>query len=283
MSNQFAEFQNQVEIVKSRCINGEISEEERNDIIRKMSLNDESWGDVWMLSPKLEWFRKANGSKHWVHDYPLALVDADAASQPISDILDINEIALAIHNCTRCPLHSGRSRAVPGEGPEPADIMMIGEGPGFHEDKQARPFVGASGRFLEELLDRIGYKRTDVFIANVIKCRPPNNRDPQPDELTACKEFLDQQIELIDPKIIVTLGRFSMQRYFPGASISKIHGQSKRVDDRLVVPMFHPAAALRNPQWRSLIIEDFERLPALIKEVALFTNSEDAGIQLSMF
>jgi DNA polymerase len=181
--------------------------------------------------------------------------------------MDLNQIAFAVHHCTLCPLSQTRTRAVPGEGNPHADIMFIGEGPGFNEDKQSRPFVGASGKFLEELLNNIGYQRQDVFIANVIKCRPPGNRDPQPEELSACKDYLDQQIALIDPKVIVTLGRFSMYRYFPGASITKIHGQPKRVGNRLVVPMFHPAAALHQPKWRPQITADFEKLPQFVAEV----------------
>ena len=121
----------------------------------------------------------------------------------------------AIHSCTLCPLHTGRTRAVPGEGPPRADIMLIGEGPGFHEDRQGRPFVGAAGQFLETLLASIGMTREQVYIANVIKCRPPGNRDPLPDELQSCSPYLDRQIDLIQPKVIVTLGRFSMARYFP--------------------------------------------------------------------
>jgi DNA polymerase len=165
--------------------------------------------------------------------------------------------------------------------------MLIGEGPGFYEDKQARPFVGASGRFLEQLLNGIGYKRQDVFIANVIKCRPPNNRDPESEELAACKEYLDRQIELINPKVIVTLGRYSMYRFFPGASISKIHGQPKRIGNRLIVPMFHPAAALHQPKWRPQIEADFAKLPQFIAEAASFREDSDidpsSAAQLSLF
>jgi DNA polymerase len=154
--------------------------------------------------------------------------------------------------------------------------MLIGEGPGAHEDKQGRPFVGASGKFLEQLLNNAGYQRKDVFIANVVKCRPPNNRDPQPEELTACSAFLNRQIELVDPKVIVTLGRFSMYRYFPGAAITKIHGQPKQIGSRLVVPMFHPAAALHQPRWRPEITADFEKLPSFVAEItAIQAQNED--------
>jgi len=172
-----------------------------------------------------------------------------------------------IQTCQRCILSQGRTHAVPGEGPENAGIMFIGEGPGFHEDRQGRPFVGAAGQYLDELLARIGLRRADVYIANVIKCRPPGNRDPEPEEVEACRPFLDRQIELIRPRVVVTLGRFSMARYFPGASISRIHGQPKRVAGVIYLPMFHPAAALHQPKWRSVVEEDFLKLPGLLAKM----------------
>jgi DNA polymerase len=168
--------------------------------------------------------------------------------------------------CTSCALHHSRKLAVPGEGPAQADLMFIGEGPGFHENEQGRPFVGAAGKFLEELLGSIALTREQVFIGNVVKCRPPGNRDPQPEELSACSGYLERQIEAINPKVIVTLGRFSMARYFPDAKISKIHGQPQMVDGRLIVPMYHPAAALHQPSLRSVVEADFARLPALIEQ-----------------
>jgi DNA polymerase len=287
MRDKFIAFQNEVETVKMRHAQGEISETERDNIIRQMKLNDERWRDAWMLSPGGDWFRKASGSKEWVRDYPLELMEPPTI--PVHQMNDLRQIAWVVHRCTRCPLHTGRTRAVPGEGPVKADIMLIGEGPGFHEDKQGRPFVGASGLFLEELLNNAGYKRSDVFIANVVKCRPPGNRDPQPEEIDACKIYLDRQIELVNPKVIITLGRYSMYRYFPGASITKIHGQPKRVGNRLIIPMFHPAAALHQPRWHSLIIEDFKKLPQFIAEAASFTQVKENNIdpdnaqQLSLF
>lgn len=163
--------------------------------------------------------------------------------------------------CTECGLCRGRTNAVPGEGYADSDIMFIGEGPGFYEDQQGRPFVGASGKFLDELLRSIGLDRTTVFIANVVKCRPPDNRDPQPDEIDACGAFLDEQIRIIDPKVVVTLGRHSMQRYFPGEAISRVHGQPRRKDGLIVVPMYHPAAALHQGNLRKVIEADFARLP----------------------
>src|SRR5574341_175911 len=149
---------------------------------------------------------------------------------------ELTKLSDQVRVCQRCDLAKGRTNAVPGEGPENAAIMMIGEGPGFHEDRQGRPFVGAAGQFLEELLAGIGMTREQVYITNVVKCRPPGNRDPLPNELLACEPYLNRQIELIKPNVIVTLGRFSMYRYFPGASISKTHGQPKRIGNVLVVP-----------------------------------------------
>ena len=182
---------------------------------------------------------------------------------------ELDQIAAEVKVCQRCPLACGRTNAVPGEGPPDAEIMFIGEGPGFHEDRQGRPFVGASGKLLEDLLASIGMTRDQVFIANVVKCRPPNNRDPLPAEIEACTPYLDRQEEVLDPRIVVTLGRFSMQRYFPGQSITRIHGQVKRKENTAYVPMFHPAAALRNPQWMTEIRSDFAKLPALLADLRI--------------
>jgi DNA polymerase len=177
----------------------------------------------------------------------------------------LNLIAIDVADCTACKLHHSRKKAVPGEGPAQADLMFIGEGPGFHENEQGRPFVGAAGKFLEELLGTIGLTREDVFIGNVVKCRPPGNRDPLPEEIDACSGYLERQIEAINPKVIITLGRFSMARYFPNAKISKIHGQAQEINGRLIVPMYHPAAALHQPSLRDTVKEDFARLPGLIE------------------
>jgi DNA polymerase len=182
------------------------------------------------------------------------------ASQELKKVGD--EVAV----CTKCILHQARKLAVPGEGPADADLMFIGEGPGFHENEQGRPFVGAAGRFLEELLASINLTREQVFICNVIKCRPPGNRDPAPEETEACKPYLERQIQAINPKVIVTLGRFSMGRYFPKARISDIHGQAKMVDGRMIVAMYHPAAALHQPALRSTVEQDFARLPEFIQK-----------------
>ncbi|MCD6290156.1 MAG: uracil-DNA glycosylase [Anaerolineae bacterium] len=187
---------------------------------------------------------------------------------------ELDRIAAEIRACSLCPLSRGRTHAVPGEGPADAEIMFIGEAPGFHEDRQGRPFVGAAGKFLEELLASIGMSRDQVYITNVVKCRPPGNRDPLPGELRACRPYLDRQIEVIKPKIIVTLGRYSMARYFPGASISRIHGQPKRVGGTIYFPMFHPAAGLHQPRWRPLIEEDIKKLPGLLAEARQRSGNE---------
>lgn len=178
----------------------------------------------------------------------------------------LEQLAREISVCTKCALHESRKKAVTGEGPADAEIMFIGEGPGFHENEQGRPFVGASGKFLDQLLEQAGVTRADVFIANVVKCRPPANRDPQPEELQACNAYLEGQIEAINPSIIVTLGRISMGRYFPGAKITSVHGQMQKIDGRFIIPMYHPAAALHQPALRPAILADFAKLPEQLNE-----------------
>jgi DNA polymerase len=204
-------------------------------------------------------------------------------SQTLSELADLCN---QVRECQKCILSQGRTNAVPGQGPEDADIMFIGEGPGFHEDRQGIPFVGAAGNYLNELLAKIDLKREDVYITNVVKCRPPGNRDPQPQEIDACRPYLDEQIALIRPRLIVTLGRFSMQRYFPGASISRIHGQPKRVGNVIYYPMFHPAAALHQPRWRSLLEEDILKIPGLLAKLDEIEEEEPEipqAEQLSLF
>jgi DNA polymerase len=178
----------------------------------------------------------------------------------------MEQVASEVRKCVLCELSRSRTHAVPGEGNHQARVMLIGEGPGWHEDQQGKPFVGASGKFLTELLGHAGLEREDVFITNVVKCRPPGNRDPLPDEIEACSGYLDRQIRMVDPDVIVTLGRFSMSRFFPGERISKIHGKAKEVDRRLVVPMYHPAAALHQGALKATIIEDFEKLPRMLAD-----------------
>jgi DNA polymerase len=176
------------------------------------------------------------------------------------------QIAKEVSVCTNCELHHSRKKAVPGEGPAHAEIMFIGEGPGFHENEQGRPFVGAAGKFLDQLLAQAGVTRGDVWIGNVVKCRPPENRDPLPEELSACDLYLERQIEAINPSIIVTLGRFSMGKFMKGAKISQVHGEMRKVGDRYVIAMFHPAAALHQAALKPAILADFARLPELLKQ-----------------
>jgi uracil-DNA glycosylase family 4 len=178
----------------------------------------------------------------------------------------ISQIAKEVSTCTKCALHESRKKSVPGDGPATAEIMFIGEGPGFHENEQGHPFVGASGKFLDQLLTQAGVTREDVFIANVVKCRPPGNRDPLPDELAACDLYLEAQIQAINPSIIVTLGRFSMNKFFPGAKISAVHGQMQKIGERFVIPMFHPAAALHQAALKPSILGDFAKLPEQLNE-----------------
>ncbi len=197
----------------------------------------------------------------------------------------LSELREEIAKCQKCILSESRKNPVPGEGPETARLVFIGEGPGFHEDQQGRPFVGAAGHFLEELLEDISLTREDVYICNVIKCRPPGNRDPLPEEIEACKPFLDRQIEIIHPQMIVTLGRFSMERYFPGARISQIHGQPRKIGGIIYYPMYHPAAALHQPKWRLVVKEDMLKIPQLLTQadsIAEVELPEDAE-QLSLF
>lgn len=180
--------------------------------------------------------------------------------------LELEKVAAEVRVCPLTDLARTRTHAVPGEGPANARVMLIGEAPGWHEDQQGRPFVGNAGKFLNELLAAAGLEREEVFITNVVKCRPPGNRDPLPDEIAACSGYLERQIEAIDPDVIVTLGRFSMARWFPGERISRIHGQPKKVGRRLIVPMYHPAAALHNGALRPEIEADFQKLPRLLAE-----------------
>ncbi len=176
------------------------------------------------------------------------------------------EVAKEVAVCQKCALYHSRKKAVPGEGPAKCEIMFIGEGPGFYENEQGRPFVGAAGKFLDELLAQAGLKRADVWITNIVKCRPPGNRDPLPEEVAACNQYLERQIQAIDPSIIITLGRHSMGRFMPGAKITAVHGQMRKVGDRYVIAMFHPAAALHQASLRPAILADFGQLPKLLEQ-----------------
>jgi DNA polymerase len=203
------------------------------------------------------------------------------------------EIASEVSVCEKCRLCKARKRAVPGEGNLHPRIMFIGEGPGRNEDEQGRPFVGPAGHLLEEALASIGLKRADVFITNVVKCRPPENRDPNPDEIAACNGYLERQIEALDPQVIVTLGRFSMAKFFPGQKISTIHGRAKPGRKRLYIAMYHPAAALRSAQTMAEFRTDFAKIPLIIAEAERRTAAgtlttpttpkEEPPQQLSLF
>ena len=182
----------------------------------------------------------------------------------------LGQIANEVRDCTRCRLHEGRTRAVPGEGDPDTEVVFVGEGPGFNEDREGRPFVGRAGGLLVRLLGSIGWRREDVFITNVVKCRPPENRDPQPDEIAACAPYLRRQLEVLDPSVVVTLGRYSMGAFMPGARIGQVHGTTAPADpetgarDALVFAMYHPAAALRTAAIERESFEDVARVPAVL-------------------
>jgi len=179
----------------------------------------------------------------------------------------LEKIASEVIVCPLCDLARSRTKAVPGDGNPEARVMLVGEGPGWHEDQQGLPFVGAAGKFLNELLAIAGLERKDVFITNIVKCRPPGNRDPLPDEIHACNPYLEGQISAIKPDVIVTLGRHSMSHWFPGERISKIHGSTRKNGERTIVPMYHPAAGLHQSSLRGTIEEDFAKLPKILAEV----------------
>ena len=196
----------------------------------------------------------------------------------------LEDVAQQVSVCTDCALSTTRTNAVPGEGPPDAEIMFIGEGPGFHEDRQGKPFVGPAGKFLDALLESSGLSRDEVFIANVVKCRPPNNRDPLPGEIAACRKYMDRQLELINPKVVVTLGRYSMARFLPNQTISKTRGRARMVEGRQVYPIYHPAAALHNGNLKRVIEEDFKAIPALVHQSPAPQRAEEPpGKQLNMF
>ena len=182
----------------------------------------------------------------------------------------LEQIADEVRECTRCRLHEGRTRAVPGEGDPDTEVVFVGEGPGFNEDREGRPFVGRAGGLLVRLLASIGWRREDVFITNVVKCRPPDNRDPQPDEIAACAGYLRRQLAVLDPAVVVTLGRHSMGTFMPGARIGQVHGTTAPADpetgarDALVFAMYHPAAALRTASIERESFEDVARVPSVL-------------------
>lgn len=177
---------------------------------------------------------------------------------------DLLSLAAEIRACTACPLHRSARQAVPGEGSAESGIFFLGEAPGYHEDQQGRPFVGAAGQLLDELLAGIGLDRGKVFITNVVRHRPPENRDPLPEEVSACDIWLRRHFDLLKPRVVVTLGRHAMAKFFPGESISRIHGKPRRVSGLTVFPVYHPAAALHQPALRSALQGDFAALALML-------------------
>ncbi len=174
------------------------------------------------------------------------------------------DIAAEVIACQRCPLAATRTNAVPGNGDPSSPYLFIGEAPGFHEDAQGLPFVGNAGGVLNRLIEGIGLQREEVFVTNIVKCRPPDNRDPEPAEIDACSDYLRRQIDVMAPDAIVTLGRFSMNHFLPGERISRIHGSSRLVDDRVIIPMYHPAASLHQPSLAQTLTDDFRRIPEAV-------------------
>jgi len=185
--------------------------------------------------------------------------------------------------CQDCELAKYRTKVVPGEGAEDADLLFIGEAPGWHEDQQGRPFVGPAGQFLDQLLASIGLRRAEVYIANVIKCRPPQNRDPLPAEIQTCRKWLDHQIEIIQPQMIITLGRYSLARYFPNESIGKIHGRPRKLEGVIYYPMYHPAAALHQGSLRRTIETDMLKIPQVLAQGKELPQDTVESQQLSLF
>lgn len=188
----------------------------------------------------------------------------------LSKFEQLTELNKKMLSCQKCSLRTSCTQVVPGEGSAEAEIMFIGEGPGKKEDETGRPFVGAAGKFLAEMLGEIKLKREDVYIANVVKCRPPENRDPLPEEAESCWPWLEAQVKIIDPKIIVTLGRHSMERFLPGQKISEVHGKALRreipgLGKRVFFTLYHPAAALYNGSLRKTLLADFKKLPKLLE------------------
>ena len=204
------------------------------------------------------------------------------AAPPTDSAQALRAISTEIAVCTQCRLAETRNHTVPGEGAPDADVMFIGEGPGFQEDRQGRPFVGPAGKFLDELLGTIGWSREHVFITNTVKCRPPENRDPRDDELDTCEAlYLRRQLEVVNPTLLVTLGRFSLMRLFPSQSISRAHGQLLYKDDLAVYPLYHPAAALHQQRLRDVIIEDFRNIPAALETARSRHSTSQAGTPAS--
>ena len=204
----------------------------------------------------------------------------------------LDELHERVRACTQCSLHKGRSLAVPGEGAPNARVMIVGEGPGFQEDRLGRPFVGPAGQFLDQLLASVGLSREEVFITNMVKCRPPNNRDPFPGEIAACGAYLDEQLRLIQPQVIIPLGRHALAKWFPNDTISKVRARPRRMGQTTLLPLYHPAAALHNTALRQTIESDFLEVGKLLQAAPASPEptvegttsiSDTSGEQLTMF
>jgi uracil-DNA glycosylase len=196
--------------------------------------------------------------------------------------LALDAIAAEVRVCQRCRLGATRTQAVPGEGQPETEVVFVGEGPGFNEDRQGRPFVGRAGDLLVKLLATLGWRRGEVFITNIVKCRPPENRDPELDEMAACLPYLRRQLEVLDPALVVTLGRHSMARFMPGARIGQAHGTTASVDPEtgarhaLVYALYHPAAALRSGEVERQSFADVAGIPAALLEARRRRATADA-------
>jgi|TARA_B110000116_G_scaffold264792_1_gene273080 uracil-DNA glycosylase family 4 len=197
-------------------------------------------------------------------DIPSGGPKSTGGDKHIVELFSIEEVAAAVRTCTRCGLAETRINAVPGEGSDSPSILFIGEGPGANEDEQGRPFVGRAGKLLDELLGVVPLLRSDVHITNVVKCRPPGNRDPLPGEVRACWPYLEAQIGLLKPHVIATLGRHAMNRFLPNARISDQHGRATVWRDIVIFPLYHPAAALRSTTLRQTLENDIRRLPEAV-------------------
>jgi len=196
----------------------------------------------------------------------------------------LEAVAAEVNACTRCRLHAGRTKAVPGEGHPDTEVVFVGEGPGFNEDREGRPFVGRAGNLLVKMLGSIGWRRDEVFITNVVKCRPPDNRDPEPDEIAACAPYLHRQLEILDPAVVVTLGRHSLGTFMPGARISGSHGTFRPTDpatgarNALTYALYHPAAALRSTEVERQSFDDVAGIPAALLEARARRAPSEATI-----
>ena len=229
---------------------------------------------------------------------PVSLVRRRAYTHPMPDAAALAAFAEQVSACTRCRLAEGRTQVVFGVGNPHAELMFVGEAPGFHEDKQGYPFVGQAGKLLEKLLAGIGLQRSEVYIANVLKCRPPGNRDPQPDEIEACESHLFRQIELIEPTVVATLGNFATKLLSAKPTgITRVHGVEQETtlggNQVTLYPLYHPAAALYTPAMLKVLEEDFARLPAILgrpvaqpqpePQLEAATFAAEPAVQLGLF